>query len=213
MYFFTKLFNYVLFASTKYNIDESHGIMHSMNVLHFAHEIFEAELPKNPQLHEQRRIIYTAAVLHDMCDKKYMDERDGITEIAKYIGADFYDYEVDAISSIIGTMSYSKVKKSGFPNLGTFQSAYHVVREADLLAAYDFDRCMIYDLRKKDVDVLTAYQNASDLFETRIFRHNADNLFVHDYSKKKSLELESQAHLRIGTWRKIMCNTRSTFNK
>ena len=213
MYFFSKLFNFVLLASSKYNIDESHGITHSMNVLHFANEIYEAELPKNPRLYENQKIIYTAAVLHDMCDKKYMDERDGISEIAKYIGTDFYDYEVDAISSIIGTMSYSKVKKSGFPKLGPYQDSYHIVREADLLAAYDCDRCMIYDLEQKGSNIIMAYQNAHDLFETRIFKHNDDKLFVHDYAKQKSLELESIALQRITAWRKILCSARSTFIK
>lgn len=213
MYFFTKLINFVLLASSKYNIDESHGIIHSMNVLHFAHEIYEAELPKNPRLYENQKIIYTAAVLHDMCDKKYMDEHEGISEIAKYIGSDFHDYEVDAISSIIGTMSYSKVKKSGFPKLGPYQHAYHIVREADLLAAYDFDRCMIYDLRQKEVDMWGAYQHANELFEKRIFKHNADKLFVHDYAKQKSLELESIALQRISAWRKILCSTRSKYIK
>ena len=161
MYFFSKLFNFVLLASAKYNIDESHGITHSMNVLHFANEIYEAELPKNPRLYENQKIIYTAAVLHDMCDKKYMDERDGISDIAKYIGTDFYSYEVDAISS----------------------------------------------------NIIMAYQNAHDLFETRIFKHNDDKLFVHDYAKQKSLELESIALQRITAWRKILCSARSTFIK
>ena len=29
-------------------------------------------------------------------------------------------------------MSYSKVKKSGFPDMNEFQTAYHIVRESDL---------------------------------------------------------------------------------
>ena len=41
----TKLFNFVLLTSAKYNIDESHGLSHSMDVLYNAHKIYESEVP------------------------------------------------------------------------------------------------------------------------------------------------------------------------
>ena len=47
--------------------------------------------------------------------------------------------KLDIIFQIITTMSYSTVKKNGFPSLNEYQLAYHIVREADLLAAYDID--------------------------------------------------------------------------
>jgi len=139
----TKLFHFVLYASSKYNIDESHGLSHSMNVLNFAHNIYINELPDFPFLKEQERIIYTSAILHDMCDKKYMNENEGIYEIEEYLQEKLDPIEIDLTKTIISTMSYSTVKKKGYPLLGTYQLAYHIVREADLLSAYDFDRCMI----------------------------------------------------------------------
>ena len=39
--------------------------------------------------------------------------------------------------------------KNGFPDMGEYQTAYNIVREADLLCAYDFDRCMIYQMYNK----------------------------------------------------------------
>ena len=39
-----KLFNYVIFMTGKYNIDESHGIGHSMKVLNYANCIYEEEV-------------------------------------------------------------------------------------------------------------------------------------------------------------------------
>jgi len=68
-------------------------------------------------------------------------------------------------------MSYSKVKKQGFPSLGKYQLAYHIVREADLLTAYDFDRCMIYHMSKNNSNVREAYYNAEELFHNRVLRH------------------------------------------
>ena len=45
-------------------------------------------------------------------------------------------------------MSYSKVNKNGFPELGNYQLCYNIVREADLLASYNIDRCIIYQMIK-----------------------------------------------------------------
>ena len=83
MSFFMKLFQIVNILSTKYHIDESHGILHSMQILHYAHDIYENEKHNYPilQCEQQKEIIYIAAILHDMCDKKYMNETEGISEI------------------------------------------------------------------------------------------------------------------------------------
>jgi len=42
------------------------------------------------------------------------------------------------------------------------------------------------------------------LFDNRVFRHNADNLFVTDYSKKLSRTLEQQSLQRIRSWEDIL---------
>ena len=62
-------------------------------------------------------------------------------------------------------MSYSKVKKNGFPDLGIYQNAYHVVREADLLSAYDFDRAIIYDMKANNKPFDQSYDHAQKLFD------------------------------------------------
>ena len=88
------------------------------------------------------------------------------------------------IDKIITTMSYSKVKKFGFPvfeNMGHYW-AYHVVREADLLSAYDFDRYMVYHIKQNEGDLESAFDNANKLFENRVLKHYEDNLLLTDYS-------------------------------
>jgi len=214
MSFFIKLFQLVNVLSAKYNIDESHGILHSMQILHYANNIYENEKYNYPILQNetQKKIIYTAAILHDMCDKKYMNEGEGIIEIHNnwnniFVGEKDYENTLDIATEIMQTMSYSKVKKSGFPDLGDYQMAYHIVREADLLCAYDFDRSMIYHIRKNNCDVLESYQNAHSIFNDRILRHNIDNLFVTEYSKKTSMQLHIQSIQRILTWKKILGST------
>ena len=201
-----KMFHFVNLASFKYKIDESHSVGHSMNILHFAHKIFQSEQSKYPELREQERIVYMCAVLHDMCDKKYMNEEQGIMEMEQFLAPMITAKELSVTKQIISTMSYSKVKKQGFPKLDAYTRVYHIVREADLLCAYDFDRSMIYHMNQNNCDVLVAFENAHDLFQNRMFRHHSDGLFTTEYAKIKSTELEKEAYCRIQAWKEILTN-------
>ena len=202
-----KIYQFVLYMTAKYNIDESHGIMHSMNVLNYAHNIYESEFPKYPFLLDQQKIIYVSAALHDMCDRKYIDEDLGIKQIEEFLQDSMNQKEIEITKKIITTMSYSKVKKHGFPELGEYQQAYHIVREADLLSAYDFDRCMTYKMKQSNEDFENSFHDAKSLFEKRMFQHNNDGLFISDYSKRESFILEQIAHHRIDNWNNIIRNT------
>lgn len=214
----TKLFHFVILTSKKYNIDESHGLSHSMNVLHFAHDIYETEKLRHPSLEFHEKIIYVSAIIHDMCDKKYMDEDEGIYNINHFLEDKMTPEEVDITKRIIRTMSYSKVKKQGFPELHEYQHAYNIVREADLLSAYDFDRCMLYNIHLQETDprykdknheiqILDAFNDAHELFYRRVLQHKQDNLFVTEYSKHNYLPLHINAIKRINAWKQIMRKT------
>lgn len=207
MLLLNKIFQFVLYMTSKYNMDESHGIMHSMNVLNYAHDIYESELSKYPFLVDQQKIIYVSAALHDMCDRKYIDEDVGIKQIQEFLEDRMEENEIEITKKIITTMSYSKVKKYGFPELGEYQPAYHIVREADLLSAYDFDRCMTYKMKQSNENFENSFHDAKKLFEGRMFQHNNDGLFISDYSKRESFILEQIAHHRISNWNKIIYNT------
>ena len=204
MLLLSKLIQFVLFTSNKYNIDESHGIGHSMDVLHFAHNIYESEFQTNPYLKNHENIIYVSAIIHDMCDKKYMNQDQGIFEIENFLQKKIPADDIDVVKQIISTMSYSYVKKNGFPILGEYQHAYHIVREADLLSAYDFDRCMTYKLHLNGGDIDDAFEDSLDLFNNRVLQHNKDNLFLTDYSLLKSRELHIQSLQRIQSWKQIL---------
>jgi hypothetical protein len=175
-----------------------------MNVLHFAHNIYEGELRLNPALKSQENVIYISAIIHDMCDKKYVDPEQGISDIEEFLQKKITTREIDAVKQIISTMSYSYVKKNGFPNLGEYQHAYHIVREADLLTAYDFDRCMIYKIHLCNDNIDDAFEDAMYLFENRVLQHNNDKLFLTDYSLSKSRELHQYSLERIQNWKQIL---------
>lgn len=186
-------FKLVIQTSQEYHIDESHALKHSMEVFNFANSIYENELLKNPALEKQRQIIYLAAIVHDMCDKKYMNESTGIININNYMKDFMPSDELKITSEIIKTMSYSKVKINGYPDFNDYQVAYHIVREADLLAAYDLDRCIIYKMMRDKVNYTDALVESKNLFETRILNYRKDKLFVTNYSKNKSLILHRKA--------------------
>jgi len=194
--------------SKKYNIDDSHGLTHSMEVLQYANKIYEKESIEYPLLKEHEKMIYISAVLHDMCDKKYMDEKKGLKEIEQFLSDEdkCSVIELNIIKEIISTMSYSKVKKDGFPTLGCYQRAYHVVREADLMAAYNFDRCIMYKMNKNNGNFDDAYINAKELFENRVLKHNEDSLFLCSYSKDESVQLHNLALQRMTFWKHMIRN-------
>jgi hypothetical protein len=189
--------------SSKYNIDSSHSEQHSMDVLHFADENYRSQLKDFPYLEKQKNVIYISSILHDMCDKKYMKQDDGIIEIENFLKYTLKPEELHYTKQIIETMSYSTVKKNGYPDLGIYQRAYHVVREADLLASYDFDRSIIYHMNKGN-NMTTSYKNALELFNERVFNYNTDKFLLSDYAQQKSVVLSGHAIKRILSWNRIL---------
>lgn len=202
-----KLFGFVLTFSNKYRIDTSHSELHSMAVLHFADENLKSQVGENPLLLKQQNIIYSSAILHDMCDKKYVDFSTGIREIEKVLNTELKPKEIKWTKRIIETMSYSTVKKNGFPDFGKYQDAYHIVREADLLTSFDFDRTMIYHMNRNN-SLTQSYKNALELFDSRVFNYHKDQLLLSDYSKEKSVELTNSALKRMIAWNNIIQSNR-----
>ena len=197
-----RAFNYVVDTSAIYKIDESHALKHSMEVYRYSTKIYANEVPKHYNLQDHQAIIYAAAIGHDMCDKKYMDEKEGIVRYQTYLSNVMNPSELEIMGDIIATMSYSKVKKNGYPDLGQYQMAYHIVREADLLAAYDIDRCIMYDMYRNNLNYADALHQASSIFDKRVLRMRQDNLFITDYSKQESLQLHLKALKEVKNLRK-----------
>lgn len=185
-------FQYVIKTSDYFKIDESHSLRHSMDVFQNANEIYQAEVSNSPFLKDQQKIIFASAILHDMCDKKYMNEQNGINRLKMELKNHLNDEELKVVCNIISTMSYSTVKKNGYPDLGDYQLAYHIVREADLLAAYDIPRCIIYKMNNFDYSYFNAVVEMKLIFENRVLQYMSDNLFVTEYSKKKAKILHNK---------------------
>jgi len=206
MSLFNELIQFILMMTTKYKIDDSHGITHSFNILHQTKNIYDDECIQHPYLREQEKVIFISSLIHDMCDKKYMDERKGMKEITEFLSNTqcVSQNEIEKIQTIVETISYSKVRKTGFPALHEYQLAYHIVREADLLCAYDVDRCMVFHLYNNTANIEDAFQTAVNLFDERVFKHCEHGLILLDYTKTQIPALEQQCHLRFASWRNIL---------
>jgi hypothetical protein len=192
-------FQFVILNSKHYQIDESHALKHSLDVFHYVNKIYDSEVERHPFLQDQLPIMYSSAILHDMCDKKYMNETEGIQRICEYMTPFMPTEDISIMSKIVTTMSYSKVKKNGYPNLGDYQLAYHIVREADLLSAYDFERSLVYQMMHEKYDYDCSLETTRQLFETRILTYRSDDLFITDYSKNKSEFLHNYTKHEIQT--------------
>jgi len=199
------LFFFVKTISQEKQIDESHSIGHSMKVLNYASDIYTNSLHEYPEIFNQENVIYTSAILHDMCDKKYINQKEGLTKINDLLQYKMSYLEIKSCKEIMRTMSYSYVKANNFPNnLGHYTTAYHIVREADLLASYDFDRAMMYHMYKTNEDVYKSFENSKTLFNNRVFTYISEDMFKTRYSRGKSLELEKESFNQIQSWEHIM---------
>ena len=132
-----------------------------------------------------------------------MDEITGLKRIEEYMKEKIPNNELDVSLKIISTMSYSKVIKYGFPDMKEYQLAYNIVREADLLASYDFDRCIMYQMLKNNDNYELSVLNAKKVFEDRVFKYHEKNLFTTNYSINLSKKLEKSAIKRIRTLSRI----------
>jgi hypothetical protein len=204
MNLYNTLLHYVLLTCKKYNIDESHSALHSMNVFDYAHDILESEINKNPLLEEHRKIIYCAAITHDMCDKKYRNETEALDELKEVFmkTGELTSTEIGVILHIISTMSYSKVIKKGYPNMEEkYMLPYHIVREADLLSAYDVNRCFIYQMTQKRTNYMDSIDSACELFEGRVLQYIEKDLFVTDFAKRAAAKLHTHSLLSLNRLR------------
>ena len=194
----TTLLRFVQLSSMKYGIDESHSLGHSMDVLYHAHSNYKKEVLNNSILKSQETIFCSAAILHDLYDHKY--PAPDILNVQILLKNKMKPADIDAVHQIIHTMSYSKIKKDGFPNLGKYQLAYHIVREADLLASFNFDRAMLYHFYHSTDDVVKTYENSKDFFENRVLKYEQNNLFMTNYGKAQAQLLRIKSISQIQSW-------------
>jgi HD superfamily phosphodiesterase len=204
-----KIFKFITATCNLYKIDESHGVRHSMDILRISKNIVDEEMNKCPYLLNKEHIIYTSALLHDMCDDKYFKNNDGKDNVFNFLKENNYaENDIDDIMRIINTMSYSKVKKYGYQfkenESKEFIKMYHIVRESDLLCAYEVERCLLYDLYMRNNPFTASFKRADELFQVRMFKHFDDNLFTTKYALREGRKMHKDAQERLDEIKKMI---------
>lgn len=179
---FNNIINFVLLQCNKMNIDESHSLNHALDVLNVSKQIYNEEVADNPHILSQKHIIYTSALIHDTCDSKYCDEQKAKQDITTFLQENSYtEKDTEAIMNVITSMSYHKIKQYGFPNLGEYQCAFNVVREADLLTGYDLNRALLYGIHVQDHSFTGSFIESKQLYEMRMKLLIDDGHFITKY--------------------------------
>lgn len=122
---------------------------------------------------DEKDVMILAAFTHDLCDHKYTDVSSGLAYIMNWLKSQpITEDQRQAVYRIISTMSYSKVKKYGYPSdLGKWTLAYHHTRIADLIDAYDINRCYLYQTHKHpDMEEKDKWRAVIEVFETRVLK-------------------------------------------
>ena len=70
---FNSIFNFILLTCRRYSIDESHGLLHSMDVLDKTNNIINYDpVLKKKSAFLDKEIIYTSALLHHRIKSSYL---------------------------------------------------------------------------------------------------------------------------------------------
>lgn len=215
---------YLLCTTEENKIDESHAVIHALKTARMANTIYENELMYNPYLKEQKNTIYVSALVHDICDKKYVrgPKRDNclndlhsfLVEISSSSPASSYASSTSSsfandVLTIITTSSYSHMRKHGYPtglSPGALR-AYHIMREADLFDGYDVERSIVYSLHhiaEVKQHLQSAVNNVDSFFAERVFQHNADGLFITEFSKEHSVFKDLQTAETLRQWHSML---------
>ncbi len=150
-------------------IDSSHDEKHMERVAKMTERL--NQMYGKPVSQEEKDVMILSAFTHDLCDHKYTDVSAGLAVIDEWLSSQPISMEQrNAVCCIISTMSYSKVKVHGYPtDLGRWELAYHHTRIADLIDAYDIERCYLYQSHKHpDMEETEKWISVINLFERRV---------------------------------------------
>lgn len=177
----------------QFNIDKSHGLDHAIKTL-----LWSLKIGKDISLnYNESRVIQLSCLLHDMCDKKYMDEQLGLGRIQLFLTEilKLDEGTVARVIFIISTMSYSKVIKNGYPDFkgdSSVERCYHIVRNSDLLESYDPERCIGYHVRcggTRKEGIIRMFQ----IFDDRILKLINRGYINLNIAKEYALDLHIKA--------------------
>lgn len=166
---FSTAFDFCASVCRTQRIDSSHDQHHMARVARMTERL--NDLCGRAIGQDEKDVMVLAAFTHDLCDHKYTEVGAGLEVIDRWLAQlPISEDQRRAVCRIISTMSYSKVKVDGYPtDLGKWTLAYHHTRIADLIDAYDIDRCYKYQSHKHpDMSEEDKWRAVIELFERRV---------------------------------------------
>jgi len=184
------------------NIDESHGLKHAKSCIEWVNKLVDG--CQEPISEDEYIIAIYSVALHDMCDHKYTNVEVATEALRQWLETQIYFVEI--CINIISTISYSKLKKQVvngipvYPDHGKWQRAYHIVRHADLLDAYDVRRCYLYTQHSQpQISEENCWSVVRELFDNRIFKYVSDGFIFLPAALAFVPALEEEAHRCFNT--------------
>lgn len=209
---YSELFKFVQHQCERYNIDDSHGLIHSKRCVSWVKKMIEYDDTNDENdsklSNEEKTIAIYSAALHDLCDKKYTPTFESVTELREWLSSkDILNCDmVEAILDIIQTMSYSFLNqrkyndgKPWYPDHKWIRS-YHLARNADLLEGYHVGRCYLYTKHAySQYDENEIWRRVEDLFRVRMYKYLSDGWITHPFAISIVDVLDKEAKLCFKT--------------
>lgn len=201
LFHFLQVQDFIFSTCRRYNIDYSHNMHHSFQVLELADTIAKRDYSLTTN---EKTVLDLSCLLHDMCDNKYTIVYQSSLDISKFLLTDLCvpHHIHDGVMNTIMTMSFNKIVQTDnrvvYPMwLETewhYRDAFHIAREADLLTSYDLKRMVHYKHERLGLqDFDTIHHDIRDTVENRM-RLLIDplHLFVSPTAKKIAKAWEAE---------------------
>lgn len=192
------------------NFDSSHDLQHFVNVYNYTDLLIDAEEnfdikgledygDESLNQKRTRKILLHAAFLHDVIDRKYVNEQSSIDDMYREFSERGYPMEdLATILLLIINMSFSKRKarrlkgKSDFKitkNSWWLQRSLEILCDADMLDAYRPERVVTYQNTKHPNDVLKIDKWCKTIFVKRILAYLPENYITTETARKLAVEM------------------------
>jgi hypothetical protein len=173
------VYDWTVKRSYEYMIDDSHNHIHSREVLYHFLELKENTKFFDNFDEKKYQCAILGCLLHDMMDKKYMDENKGLYDIINFLKNEKVDNDIiDSLSTFLPTVSYSKtvITKENKLELSVptkiknheFYQCFEAIRVSDLISSYNLQRTLMYQLKKKQGTVFEIFDYLEYLYNIRM---------------------------------------------
>lgn len=199
------MWEYVLKAIKDHNFDSSHDQRHFVNVYNYAKALMDAGEPfewVSPDGSGSRerayRIVLHAAFLHDIIDRKYVDEKVAIVRmIVEFMEQNYPMTDIACITEMISNMSFSKRKArraAGEPEFGQSELVVplRLLCDADALDAYRVERVIAYQNSKHPGDAITVARWCKTIFVKRVLIYLSHNFIQTPTARMLALPMHAK---------------------